>query len=91
MPGIVDDDAIRFCHVLNRAGSVHHVVDHGQTKIYCMVCLMSQSQVSASFEYSHLNMFTLDRQTCVRNRLNAFQVGYAVLAPTITMYGVSCI
>ena len=48
----------------------------------CMVCLMPQSQVSGSFEYPHFNMFTLDRPTCLRNRLSAFQVipGFSVPA-----------
>ena len=46
----------------------------GQTSRCCMVCLMLQSQVSCSLENPHFNMFTLDRPTCVRNRLSAFQV-----------------
>ena len=46
----------------------------GQTSRCCMVCLMPQSQVSASFENPHFNMFTLDRPTSVHNRLSAFQV-----------------
>ena len=29
----------------------------------------------------HLSMFTLDRPTCVRNRLSAFQVGHGLSAP----------
>ena len=53
----------------------------GQTSRCCMVCLMPQSQVSASFENPHLNMFTLDRPTCVRNRLSAFQVIQRFSAP----------
>ena len=32
----------------------------GQTSICCMICLMSPSHVSASFENPHFNMFTLD-------------------------------
>ena len=43
--------------------------------------LMPQSQVSGSFEYPHINMFTLDLQTCVHNRLNAFQVVQGFSAP----------
>ena len=39
-----------------------------------MLCLMPQSQVSGSSEYPHFNMFSLDRPTCVRNWLSAFQV-----------------
>ena len=48
----------------------------------CMVCLMPQSQVSGSLENPHFKMFTLDRPTCVRNRLSAFQVvqGFSVPA-----------
>ena len=46
----------------------------GQTSRCCMVCLMPQSQISCSLENPHFNMFTLDRPTCVRNRLSAFQV-----------------
>ena len=46
----------------------------GQTSRCCMVCLMPQSQVSCSLENPHFNMFTLDRPTCVRSRLSAFQV-----------------
>ena len=46
----------------------------GQTSRCCMVCLMPQSQGSGSFEYPHFNMFTLDRPTCERNWLSAFQV-----------------
>ena len=42
------------------------------TSICCMVCLMPPSQVSGSFEYPHLSMFTHDWPTCVRNRLSAF-------------------
>ena len=53
----------------------------GQTSACCMVCLVPQSQVSGSFENPHFNMFTLqlDRPTCVRNRLSAFQVSQGVL------------
>ena len=53
----------------------------GQTSKYCMVCLMPQSQVSCSVENPHFNMFTLDRPTCVRNRLSAFQVVQGFSAP----------
>ena len=53
----------------------------GQTSRCCMVCLMPQSQVSCSVENPHLNMFTLDRPTCVRNRLSAFQVVQGFSAP----------
>ena len=42
---------------------------------------MPQSQVSGSFEYPHFIMFTLDRPTCVRNRLSAFQVVQGFSAP----------
>ena len=45
-----------------------------------MVCLMPQSQVSGS-SIPHFNMFTLDRPTCVRNRLSAFQVVQGFSAP----------
>ena len=53
----------------------------GQTSMCCVVCLMPQSQVSCSFENPHFNMFTLDRPTCVRNRLSAFQVVQGFSAP----------
>ena len=53
----------------------------GQTSRCCMVCLMPQSQVSGSLENPHFNMFTLDRPTCVRNRLSAFQVVQGFSAP----------
>ena len=53
----------------------------GQTSRCCMVCLMSQSQVSVSFEYPHFDMFTLDRPTYVRNRLSACQVVQGYSAP----------
>ena len=46
----------------------------GQTSRCCIVCLMPQSHVSCSLENPHFNMFTLDRPTCVRNQLSAFQV-----------------
>ena len=58
---------------VKHAGSVHHGADQNRP-LCCMVCLMPQSQVSGSFKYSHFNMFSLDRPTCVRNRLSAFQV-----------------
>ena len=38
-------------------------------------------QVSVSFEYPHFDTFTLDRPTCVRNRLSAFQVVQGFSAP----------
>ena len=53
----------------------------GETSRCCMVCLMPQSQVSGSLENPHFNMFTLDRPTCVRNRLSAFQVVQGFSAP----------
>ena len=52
-----------------------------QTSRCCMVCLMPQSQISCSLENPHFNMFTLDRPTCVRNRLSAFQVVQGLSAP----------
>ena len=55
----------------------------GQTSRCCMVCLMPQSQVSCSLENPHFNMFTLDRATCVRNRLSAFQVVQGFSAPAV--------
>ena len=50
-----------------------------------MVCLLPQSQVSGSgsFEYPDFNMFTLDRPTCVRNRLSAFEVVQGFSAPAV--------
>ena len=53
----------------------------GQTSRCCMVCLMPQSQVSCSLGTPHFNMFTLDRPTCVRNRLSAFQVVQGISVP----------
>ena len=53
----------------------------GQTSRCCMVCLMPQSHVSCSLENPHFNIFTLDRPTCVRNRLSAFQVVQGFSAP----------
>ena len=53
----------------------------GQTSKRCMVCLMPQSQVSCLLENPHFNMFTLDRPTCVCNRLSAFQVVQGFPAP----------
>ena len=55
----------------------------GHTSRCCMVCLMPQSQVYCSFENPHFNMFTLslDRPTCGRNRLSAFQVVQGFSAP----------
>ena len=53
----------------------------GQTIRCFMVCLMPQSQVSASFESTHFDMFTLARPTCVHNRLSAFDVVQGFLAP----------
>ena len=53
----------------------------GQTSRCCMVCLMPQSHVSCSLENPHFNMFTLDRPTCVRNWLSAFQVVQLFSAP----------
>ena len=52
-----------------------------QTSRCCMVCLVPQSQFSGSLENPHFNMFTLDRPTCVRNRLSAFQVVQGLSAP----------
>ena len=54
----------------------------GKTSRCYMVCLMPQSHVSASFEKPHFNMFTLDRPTCIRNRLSVFQVVQGFSAPT---------
>ena len=53
----------------------------GQTSRCCMVCLMPQSHVSCSLETPHFNIFTLDRPTCERNRLRAFQVVQGCSAP----------
>ena len=46
----------------------------GQTSICCMACQMPQSHGSCLFEKTHFNIFTLDRPSCVCNRLSAFQV-----------------
>ena len=53
----------------------------GQTSRCCMVCLMPQSQVSCSSESPHFNMYTLDRPTCVPNRLSAVHVFQGFSAP----------
>ena len=53
----------------------------GHTSRCCMVCLMPQSHVSCSLENPHFNIFSLDRPTCVRNRLSAFQVVQGFSAP----------
>ena len=53
----------------------------GQTSRCCMVCLMPQSHVSCSLENPHFSIFTLDRPTCERNRLSAFQVVQGFSAP----------
>ena len=53
----------------------------GQTSRCCMFCLMPQSQVSGSLENPDFNMLTLDRPTCVRNRLSAFHVVQGFSAP----------
>ena len=52
-----------------------------QTSRCCMVCLMPQSQVSGSVENPHFNMLTLDRPSCVRSLLSAFQVVSGFSAP----------
>ena len=79
MLGTADGDAVSHCQVSGRACSVHHGADHGSR--CCMVCLMPQSHVSCSLEKPHFNIFTLDRPTCVRNRLTAFQVVQGLSAP----------
>ena len=53
----------------------------GETSRCCMVCLMPQTQVYGSLEKKPFNMFTLDRPTCVCNRLSAFQVVQGFSAP----------
>ena len=53
----------------------------GQTSRCCMVCLMPQSHVSCSMENPHFSIFTLDRPTCERNRLRAFQFVQGFSAP----------
>ena len=53
----------------------------GQTSRCCMVCLMPQSHVSCSLENPHFSIFALDRPTCERNRLRAFQVVQGFSAP----------
>ena len=57
------------------------VFSMGQTSTRCMVCLRPQSQVSVSIEYPHFDMFTLDRPTCVRNRLSVVLVVQGFSAP----------
>ena len=79
-PGVV----CQSNYVLPRPGTAdgeQAVSIMGQTSRCCMVCLMPQSQVSGSLENPHVNMFTLDRPTCVRNRLSAFQVVQGLSAP----------
>ena len=79
MLGTADGDAVSHCQVMGRACSVHHGADHGSR--CCMVCLMPQSHISCSLENPHFNIFSLDRPTCVRNRLSAFQVVQGLYAP----------
>ena len=77
MPGTSDGDPISRC----RYWVDQAVFIMGQTSRCCLVCLMPQSQVSISFEYPDFDMFTLDRPTCVDNRLSAFQVVRWFYAP----------
>ena len=51
----------------------------GQTSRSCID--LPPSHISCSLENPHFNMFTLDRPTCVRNRLSAFQVVQGLSAP----------
>ena len=67
-----------------RSWGEHAVFITEQTSRCCMVCLMPKSQVSCSFENPYFNMFTLDRPTCVRNRLSAHQVVQGFFAPAGT-------
>ena len=53
----------------------------GQTSRCCMVCLMPHPQFFCSLKNPHFNMFTLDRPTCVLNRLRAFQFVEGLSAP----------
>ena len=78
MSGTADGDATSHCH-RSLVGQAVFIV--GQTSRCCMVCLMPQSQYSASLEHPHFNMFILDWPTCVRNRLRAFQVVQGFSAP----------
>ena len=78
MPGTADGDAVI---AFVRSWGEQAVSIMGQTSRCCMVCLMPQSHVSGSLENPHFNMFTLDRPTCVRNRLSAFQVVQGFSAP----------
>ena len=77
MPSAADGDAISRCQVLGEQA----VSVMGQTSRCCMVSLMSQSQVSCSFENPHFNMLTLDRPTCVCDWSSAFQVVQGFSAP----------
>ena len=80
-----DRDVVReVVKVLSSAGGFHHGADQYRC---CMVCLMPQSQVSGSFKYPNLCMFTLDRPTCVRNQLSAFEVVQEFSAPACSTYG----
>ena len=74
MPGTVDSDVVSRCQVLVRAGCVHP----GQISRRCTVCLMPQSQASCSLENPTSTCSPLDRPTCVRSRLSAFQVVQAL-------------
>ena len=80
MPGTADGDVVSRWQALGESRQCPSW--GGQTSRCCMVCLMSQSQVSGSLGNPHFNMFTLDRPTCVRNRLSAFQVVQGFSAPT---------
>ena len=64
-----------------RSWGVQTVFIMGQTSRCCMVYLMPQSQISCSLENPSFNMFTLDRPTCVRNRLSALHVVQGFSAP----------
>ena len=67
--------------VVVRSRVKYAVFSMGQISRCCMVCLMPQSHISASFENPHFNVFTLDRPTCARKRSSAFQVIQGFSAP----------
>ena len=77
MLGTADGDAVSRCQVLGRAGSVHH----WGRPVGVAWSALCQLHVSCSLGNPHFNMFTLDRLTCVRNRLSVFQVVQGFNAP----------
>ena len=68
-------------HIVQFHSTVFIIIDISTLDV-ALVCPMPQSQVSASLENPHFkfNMFTIDRPTCARNQLSAFQVAHILCA-----------